>query len=202
MKKYILVFFFLTFKVFSLDLTEIDRIQNWELLQNRPVKVEWTIYQEYPISRAEKVLNHNINIIASKIEDIENYPNIFKRVTSTERLDENIIQVVLNLPFPFSGRDYVINYFKETLDDGSWIFMFSSIKHPKARLRKNTVRLPNAAGMWILKPLSENHTKVIYAWNGELLGNFPDVGLTRAWITQGTEVLTWLDESIELKENK
>jgi len=32
------------------------------------------------------------------------------------------------------------------------------------------------------------------------LGNFPNFGLKEAWITQGTEVLQWLDKS--LKENK
>jgi len=40
---------------------------------------------------------------------------------------------------------------------------------------------------------------VIYAWNGELLGNFPEFGLSKAWITQGTEVLNWLDEALSEK---
>ena len=37
--------------------------------------------------------------------------------------------------------------------------------------------------------------------NGELLGNFPDFALHRAWITQGTEVLNWLDQALSKKNS-
>ena len=50
--------------------------------------------------------------------------------------------------------------------------------------------------MLVLHQLSKHTTKVVYAWNGELLGNFPDFGLERAWVTQGTEVINWLDEAL------
>mgnify|MGYP000624169066 FL=1 len=73
--------------------------------------------------------------------------------------------------------------------------------HPKGILDPDHVRLPNAAGIWILAALEPNKTKVIYAWNGELLGSFPEFGLTRAWITQGTEVLNWLDEELTKRNN-
>jgi len=49
--------------------------------------------------------------------------------------------------------------------------------------------------------LGVNKTKITYAWNGELLGNFPDFGLEKAWITQGTEVLNWLNEALLNKDN-
>ena len=58
-----------------------------------------------------------------------------------------------------------------------------------------------APRIWILTALDPNKTKVIYAWNGELLGNFPDLLLTRAWVTQGTEVLNWLDEELTKRNN-
>jgi hypothetical protein len=60
------------------------------------------------------------------------------------------------------------------------------------------VRLNNAAGLWVLNSLSPTKTMVTYAWNGELLGNFPDFGLSKAWVTQGTEVLDWLDEALSI----
>ena len=53
--------------------------------------------------------------------------------------------------------------------------------------------------VWILDYSSSDKTMVTYAWNGELLGNFPDFGLKKAWITQGTEVLTWLNEALSIK---
>ena len=194
----ILAFLFCIFNTgWSLTLSEINQIKNWKLLQDNAVKIEWAAYKNYRISKAEMIFNHNINLISSKIENIEEYPNIFERVTATKRLDVDIIQVILSLPFPFSGRDYVIKYKKEILEgDDSWVFIFNSVIHPDAILKPGNVRLPDATGIWILKPISSNITKVIYAWNGELLGNFPEVGLQRAWMTQGTEVLVWLEKSL------
>ena len=183
---------------FGLDLKGIESLKNWEILQNKPVKIEWQQYKGFPISRAEKVLNHGMESIADAIQDLDNYPNIFERVTKTRRLDQDIVQIILNMPFPFDGRDYIVKYKIENSDD-SWVFSFTSVKHPDAPVVSDHVRLPNAAGIWVLERLSSNQTRVIYAWNGELLGNFPEFGLSKAWITQGTEVLNWLDEALSKK---
>ena len=102
------------------------------------------------------------------------------------------------MPFPFDGRDYIVKYKIENSED-SWVFSFSSVKHPDGPVVPDHVRLPNAAGIWVLERLSSNQTRVIYAWNGELLGNFPGFGLSKAWIRQGTEVLNWLDEALSGK---
>ena len=60
------------------------------------------------------------------------------------------------------------------------------------------VRLVNAAGQWKLISI-DGKTYVYYRWNGELRGDFPDWALTRAWNEQGTEVLLWLEEYLEIK---
>ena len=39
-------------------------------------------------------------------------------------------------------------------------------------------------------------TELIYTWNGELLGDFPNFALTRAWQEQGNEVMGWLKEAL------
>ena len=104
---------------------------------------------------------------------------------------------MLDMPFPFSGRDYVIKYSSEK-DENIWKFSFYAVDHPEGTLKPGVVRLDNAAGIWILKGLPNNKTMVTYAWHGELLGNFPDFGLNKAWITQGTEVLTWLDKALSI----
>ena len=197
MKHLILFLYFSFCQVYALDFDKIQKIKDWELLQKEKVKIEWASYGDFPVSRAEIILKHNINLISSKIENIENYSSIFERVTETKKLDKDIIQIVLDLPFPFSGRDYVVKYSKKILQNGSWIFKFSSVKHPDAKLKSGHVRLPDAAGLWILVPINLNSTRVTYMWNGELLGNFPDFALTKAWTTQGTEVLTWLDKAMK-----
>ena len=182
---------------FGLDLKSINQLNDWVILQEKPVKVDWLSFKGYPISRAEKLIEHNLNKIAEIIEDIDQYPTVFKRVTKTKRLDSNIVHVMLDMPFPFSGRDYVIKYSSEK-DENIWKFSFYAVDHPKGTLKPGVVRLDNAAGIWILKGLPNNKTMVTYAWHGELLGNFPDFGLNKAWITQGTEVLTWLDKALSI----
>jgi len=186
--------------LFSLDLHGIETMTGWENLQSGAVSISWCTYDNFPISRAETVLNHSIDRISMAIQDLDHYPDIFDRVTKTNRLDTDVVQIVLDMPFPFDGRDYIVKYNIENLDD-HWVFVFTAVDHPKGILDPDHVRLPNAAGIWILTALEPNKTKVIYAWNGELLGNFPDFGLTRAWVTQGNEVLNWLNETLLSKGN-
>ena len=184
----------------GLDLRGINKLDDWIILQEKPIMVAWQEFQGYPIGKAEMILEHNMSSIAQLIQDLENYPNIFKRVTGAKQIESNIVQIILDMPFPFAGRDYVVKYYIEQNDD-QWVFSYSSVEHPDGSLEDKYVRLPNAAGVWILDQSSFNKTMVTYAWNGELLGNFPAFGLNRAWITQGTEVLTWLNEALSNKVN-
>ena len=200
MKKLFVVLALTLNQLFSLDLHGIETMTGWENLQSDAVSISWCTYDNFPISKAETVLNHSIDRISKAIQDLDHYPDIFDRVTKTNRLETDVVQIVLDMPFPFDGRDYIVKYKIENLDD-RWGFVFTAVDHPKGILYPNHVRLPNAAGIWILTALEPNKTKVIYAWNGELLGNFPDFGLTRAWVTQGTEVLNWLDEELTKRNN-
>ena len=197
MKLFSLLIFVHSFSV-SLDLRGVNRLKNWNLLQDNSVKIESRIYKGFPISKAETILEHNIEQIANIIKDLDNYPNIFERVTNTRHIGENIVHIILDMPFPFDGRDYIVEYeIIKKID--SWVFTFSALENERNLKIDGHVRLPNAAGVWILDKTSENSTKVTYAWNGELLGNFPDFGLERAWIKQGSEVLGWLDQALSNK---
>ena len=94
--------FFLFFSIFSLlfavDLKNVEKIKNWNRLQDHPVMIEWCMLENFMISKAEKILNHDIHEIAQKIQDLESYPIIFKRVTKSSRLGDNIIHIIS--PFP------------------------------------------------------------------------------------------------------
>ena len=50
--------------------------------------------------------------------------------------------------------------------------------------------------MKFLLKLGSNKTEVTYIWNGELLGNFPDIGLNKAWSIWGKEIFDWLNEAL------
>ncbi|MEC9307363.1 MAG: hypothetical protein VX957_03175 [Candidatus Neomarinimicrobiota bacterium] len=200
MKQKVITFSFMVSLSFGLDLRPIQSIQNWNILQSGNITIEWTKYEDFPISRAETMLHHPMNEIASVIQDLKHYPDIFKRVTSARQLGSDVAQIVLDMPFPFDGRDYIIKYQIEKLEN-KWIFLFSAVDHPQGILDPNHVRLPNAAGIWILTEQEANKTSITYAWNGALLGNFPDFALHRAWTTQGTEVLNWLDQALPKKNH-
>tara|TARA_X000001036_G_scaffold271286_1_gene251872 strand:- start:1398 stop:1997 length:600 start_codon:yes stop_codon:yes gene_type:complete len=195
--KLIFLITFLHSLAVSIDLRNIKSVKEWSLLQDKSIKIEWCLYKGFPISKAETILEHDIQSIARIIKNLDNYPNIFDRVTKTHRLGKNIVHIVLDMPFPFDDRDYIVEY--DTIEKpDSWVLSFSAQKNETPSLEGH-VRLVNAAGVWILDKTSENSTRVTYAWNGELLGSFPDFGLERAWVAQGTEVLSWLDKALSNK---
>lgn len=191
-----ILFLICPYFLFGLDLTAIESITHWETLQQEPVQINWTTYNSFPICKAEQILNHPIDKVANRVKNLEQYATIFDRVSKAKRLDKDIVQIVLDMPFPFDGRDYIVQYKIESSSE-QWIVSFESVDHPDGVLDSDHVRLPNAAGVWILTKINDHQTKILYGWNGELLGNFPEFGLTRAWVTQGTEVLTWLDDSLK-----
>ena len=100
------------------------------------------------------------------------------------------------MPFPFAGRDYVVKYIQQKSGD-DFIYRFHAVIHPEAPLKNKYVRLIHSAGEWRLQSLDSSKTEITYTWNGELLGDFPNWALTRAWEQQGLEVITWLKEAVD-----
>ena len=104
-------FFLITFLhslAVSIDLRNIKDIKNWNLLQDGSITIEWCQYKGFPISKAETILKHDIFSIARVIKDLDNYPNVFGRVTKTHLLGKNLVHIILDMPFPFDGRDYIV----------------------------------------------------------------------------------------------
>ena len=100
------------------------------------------------------------------------------------------------MPFPFSGRDYIVIYTQNKIDN-NFYYRFEATTQIPIDVDKDYIRLKNAAGGWILQPVDKNTTKLTYMWNGQLLGDFPDWALTRAWVEQGNEVMTWIEEALQ-----
>ena len=170
----------------------IDEFTNWIVLNEDETWIGWIQFDKYPICKAERVLPHNINLISNAIEDKQNYPQIFDRITKIRIYEEDIIHIYLDMPFPISNRDYIVKYEFEKIAT-TMVYHFYAVTHPNSIQFSNSIRLPNAGGKWILEPINKNETKVTYIWNGELLGDFPNWALSRAWATQGQEVLDWLN---------
>ena len=173
-----------------------DNLTNWEILQDDKIWIGWERSGEFNWCRAKSTLDAPISDIRRIIEDKVNYPNIFKRIETTKIITDEIVYIALDMPFPFAGRDYVVKYIQEQVDD-EFIYRFYAVIHPDAPLHSQYVRLIHASGGWRLKSLDSTKTEIIYTWNGELLGDFPNWALTRAWKQQGLEVMTWLEKAVE-----
>ncbi|MEE2752019.1 MAG: SRPBCC family protein [Myxococcota bacterium] len=167
----------------------------WEVLSTKPVGVAWVELQEIPWCRAVYTIAKPIGELEGLVQDFEHYPQIFLRLNEVRVLEENVVYVKLDMPFPVANRDYVARFVREVVGE-EIRFSWSAVEHKEAPL-VDAIRLGRAAGQWRLKPLDSNNTEVTYTWNGELLGDFPDWALTRAWETQGTEVMHWLEGGIK-----
>ena len=162
--------------IYALDLSGLNSNQEWKTLQNNDVSIKTTQYLGFPICRAETILPLPLKTISAIIENVENYPNVFLRVTKTRVLEDDVVHIMLDMPFPFSGRDYIIKYIKHKFSS-AWTFRFSAVEHVQAPPEKGHVRLIHAAGEWKLTAINDHETNVSYTWNGELLGDFPNWAL-------------------------
>ena len=179
----------------AFEITSSESLNNWIVLQNDATWIGWTDHSGFPVCQTRATFPYPMKKISNIIEDIENYPNVFKRITMARILDDDIAHVVLDMPFPFSSRDYIIQFVMDK-SHTYWIFNFKAVTHNDAPVNDKYVRLLNAAGEWLIKPVSNNETAVAYTWNGELLGDFPSWALPRAWKTQGNEIIDWLNEAL------
>ena len=179
----------------AFEITSSESLNNWIVLQNDATWIGWTDHSGFPVCQTRATFPYPMKKISNIIEDIENYPNVFKRITMARILDDDIAHVVLDMPFPFSSRDYIIQ-FVEDKSHTYWIFNFKAVTHNDVPVNDKYVRLLNAAGEWLIKPISNNETAIAYTWNGELLGDFPSWALPRAWKTQGNEIIDWLNEAL------
>ena len=170
--------------------------ENWKVINTKKAWVGSKGYKGVDWCRAKGILNAPIEEVRNIIEDKKNYPNVFKRIDEIQILTDEIVYIALDMPFPFSGRDYIIKYTK-LQDNNDLIYRFAAVPDSEVPIQKDYVRLLHAAGEWHLHSLNSKSTEVTYIWNGELLGDFPNWALTRAWKTQGQEVMTWLKEAVE-----
>ena len=60
MKNFYLFIYTISLPIFSMDLTGLQELNNWKLLQNAPVKVEYQMYLGFPFSKSETTLRFRI----------------------------------------------------------------------------------------------------------------------------------------------
>ena len=168
---------------------------NWHILQDYPIWIGWTDYGKFQWCKSISTIYTPIAGVQKILDDKENYPNVFKRIERTKVDELGNVHIVLDMPFPFSGRDYIVKY-TQLKEENDVVYKFTSVQDSGVPVHEDYVRLVHAAGEWRLHSIDSMNTEVTYIWNGELLGDFPVWALTRAWETQGQEVMTWLNNAI------
>jgi len=196
--KFILIVSFFISLSFPIDHPSHGILDDWNVLQGDDYKiwVGWLETSDIDWCRTQSTIPYGIDKVSRMIEDLENYYNIFDRVKSSILLDSNVVHIRIDMPFPISDRDYIVKY-KTNKYDNHISYKFEADTNTKISTNEGCIRLVNAAGEWYLKTVDENSTKVVYTWNGELAGDFPEWALTKAWSKQGNEMIEWLTESLE-----
>lgn len=173
-------------------------IQKWESLQIENIEIRKALNQPYPFCQVKSVIPYSINQVSDIIQNINNYPNVFKRITSVENYDDNVAHIKIDMPYPLSPRDYIIKFTSNKVRQ-NWIFKFHSVKNDSFPSSEEHVRLTKAMGEWRLTRIDKNKTLISYTWNGQLLGDFPKWALPRAWKKQGNEIIYWLNQYLSKK---
>lgn len=194
MNKYIYTLLIVSFS-FAIQIP-LNVDTNWEALETNAIVIQWQRYDGFPFCKATKIISSTMEELIQLLEDKENYYKIFERIEYSKLLTSEIVHIKLDMPFPFSGRDYIVKYTKSNIKN-DFIYSFEATTEIAISIDDDYVRLVNASGGWILHPIDEHTTELTYMWNGELLGDFPDWALTRAWIEQGNEVMTWIEDALE-----
>ena len=171
-------------------------LENWEILHDEKIWVGWKHSEGIDWCRSESILEAPISDIRKIVEDKGNYPQIIKSIESTQIISDEIVYIVVDMPFPFASRDYVVKYIKEQVGD-DFIYSYYAVIHPDVPVNNNYVRLIHSSGEWRVRSLDSTQTEFTYTWNGELLGNFPEWGLARACKQQGMEVITGFQEALD-----
>ena len=87
------------------------------------------------------------------------------------------------------------------INDGSNVrFLYKPVVSDYFPEEKHFVRLINAQGGWYINYIDSIHTNVKYRWNGEMLGNFPSQLYNRAWIKQGNEIMSNLNQEVKRRK--
>ena len=99
-------------------------------------------------------------------------------ISKIERLEPDVLHIVMDYPFPLKDRDYVARFAHRTEADGTEVFAWTPVVHANAPATSDAIRLTWLEGEWRFTP-DGNRTRVTYVWQADPGGSIPDVGAVR-----------------------
>lgn len=146
----------------------------WTSLQSSPVQIECTTVGDKPYCRSTGVISAPVDTAVATFAALDQHVDKMGAIGKVERLDEDVLHVVMDYPFPLSDRDYVARFTKRTEPDGTVVFGWTPIDHAGAPAEKGVIRLTWLDGEWRFAADGAN-TRVTYVWNADPGGSLPDV---------------------------
>lgn len=161
----------------------------WETLTEKPVRVECTEVSGEPFCRSTAIFDVDVSVLKNNLVSMDESADKFDAIIAVNKLDDDVMHVVMDFPWPLSDREYVAKYTRTETVDGGLFLEWIHVDHPKAPAAGSNVRLTEFAGAWTLVPVEKGKTRVEYLWHGEYGGSLPDGGLTMARKKTGQESL-------------
>ena len=150
----------------------------WSSLQESPVKIVCTEVGGKPYCRSTGVIGAPVATARSTFETLDQHVSQMGAITRIDRLEPDVLHVVMDYPFPLKDRDYVARFAHRTEADGTEVFAWTPVVNPNAPATSDAIRLTWLEGEWRFTPAG-SQTRVTYVWQADPGGSIPDVGAVR-----------------------
>lgn len=150
----------------------------WTTLTETPVRIECTTANNQPYCRSTGVIGVPVSTAASVFAELDRHVAKMGAITRIDRLEPDVLHVVMDYPFPLSDRDYVARFTRRT-EGNAQVFAWVPVTHAKAPDSGETVRLSWMDGEWRFADEGGN-TRVTYVWQADPGGGLPDVATVRS----------------------
>lgn len=149
----------------------------WSPLTTSPTLIECTTSGGKPYCRSTAVIGVPVTTAVDVFARLDQHVDKMESITLVERLEPDVLHVVMDYPYPLSDRDYVAKFTRRTDADGSEVFAWAPVEHAGAPGDQSIIRLP-IDGEWRFKA-EGNNTRVTYVWMADPGGNLPDANPVR-----------------------
>ncbi len=150
----------------------------WKPLQASPVKIDCTETAAGPYCRSTGVIGAPLETAVLTFEKLDQHVAQMGSISTIERLESDVLRIVMNYPYPIPDRDYVARFDHRVDPDGSHVFVWSPIQHARAPIDPDIVRLDRLDGEWRFKSEGDQ-TRVTYLWQADPGGRLPDANIFR-----------------------
>jgi hypothetical protein len=160
----------------------------WSAIQTSPVKIECTTWQDKPYCRSTGVIGAALATATDTFATLDQHTDKMGSIKSVERLEPDVLHVVMDYPAWLSDRDYVARFKRRTDADGTEVFAWTPITDAKAPPIAGVIRLTWLEGEWRFKDEGGGNTRVTYVWEADPGGGLPNANLV--WKKAGTYAVT------------